>query len=207
MRKKNIIILIICVVLIIFLSILGYYVFDRNRQIIINSEENNKLLEKYNSIIKNIEDNMNSIMISNEDDSIIWFYFNNEIKDTKKRSLFNNVVRDIRNSYYYSNTDIYSHSNYVDKFSGYEKVKKKDFEELMMGYNFNNDYLINFIYYKDNILDSEYEKIKMIANEIYDYYLSIKDKEFKDYKSVLENEIKKMEYIEKLTKYLVDNVE
>ena len=122
------ILIIILSSLILILGILA--INKKDNEIIIKSEFNNKLLEKYNNNLKTIEENLDYITYDLPENSIRWYRFKYENIDETSLNVINMLIRDIREFYAFSNDNgeiYYYDNNYVGKFNNIDKISKKNF--------------------------------------------------------------------------------
>ena len=195
------------IIVTVLLAISGGYLFWKdNMTIIVVNDENNILLERYNSNLKIIENNLNEVSTSNEDGTIKWYFFKKRDIDEQLLNIYDNLIADLRICYIYATDDgtNYTDSNYINRFKDYDKIKQKDFDNLIIGYNFNNSGCLERFNRYDSWIDnsSKFEEIKYFINEIQKYFKEIEYKEFNNYNEVIRNEDKKIGMLKEISEYL-----
>ena len=176
-----------------------------NKEFIVNSSENNKLLNEYENILNDIYDNMNYVSVSNDDvnKDISWTSYKLEMPEENK-NVYDSLVRDIRYCYVYFTDDgsTYTNSNYLSKFKNMNKVSKKEFEEKTKLYsNYNASCLDNFDKYEDLFLNKELKDLEVVIRPIL-IYKNIYNMEVNSYEELLKNEYYKASLIKNVSDFL-----
>ena len=132
--KKIFVIVLIFILIVIGISI---FLFNRSNTIIIDSDENKRLLSEYNENLDIIKDDLDYISVSNSDNSIQWYEFKNSNIDENILNVINMLIRDIGTFYIYATDDgtTYSYSNYLSKFDRYQKISENEFNKIIKNYN------------------------------------------------------------------------
>lgn len=205
-NNKGILIIILST-LILILGILA--INQKDNEIIIKSEFNNKLLEKYNNNLKTIEENLDYITYGLPENSIRWYRFKYENIDETSLNVINMLIRDIREFYAFSNDNgeiYYYDSNYVGKFNNIDKISKKEFLKKIEGYeNSNNDYVKLFNKYEDYFLNGGTERfmnLKLLMDPLITFDKTINNSNIEDYEDLLINEYNKSLFLKNITIYL-----
>ena len=176
-----------------------------NKEFIVNSSENNKLLNEYENILNDIYDNMNYVSGSNDDvnKDISWTSYKLEMPEENK-NVYDSLVRDIRYCYVYFTDDgiTYTNSNYLSKFKNMNKVSKKEFEEKTKLYSkYNASCLDNFDKYEDLLLNKELKDLEVVIRPIL-IYKNIYNMEVNSYEELLKNEYYKASLIKNVSDFL-----
>ena len=204
-NNKNIIILILTA-LILILGLLTINKKDEN--IIIKSNNNDKLLNEFKNNLNSIKNNLDYISNGNPENTIKWFKFKYENMDESEFYVIKMIIRDIRMFYASAAKDgeYYQYENYLDKFENIEKISKKDFRNKVEGYsNKNKEYLGSFTKYNDFFLNensTEFYKLKFLIDPLVLLYKTTKDKNINDYEELLMNEYIKSVYLSNASLYL-----
>lgn len=203
--KKRYIILTGSIIFIVLLIILFINFFP---YIIVNNEENSKLLENYNMKLSQFENEMNEIAIGNNESSFNkWTSLKNRYYDSTSLQLYDLLIQYLNNCYMYAiddGTNI-SYSNYISKFTDLKRINKNDFENLIVGYEINNEgCLRNFNSMKIIVINNN--NLLELVDEFDIYYSSVKNKKFQNYKEILQNENKKIDLMLKATYFLKNDL-
>lgn len=203
MKAKKIII-IITVILLLGIGIVciwQYYPY-----MAIHNNENQQLNTNFVEKSNNFASLMNEIAdIKTDTGYSRWSNLKNRKYDKNLLYVYDSLIQNLDFCYkmatYEENNDfVVSNANYIAKFKDYEHISKNKFKQIISGYEFNNeDCLKKFDSYIDmNINDTEVlEYITKITN----YYQEIKNKNFTNYREVLDNENNKMDLYLNLAKY------
>lgn len=201
------ILIIILSSLILILGILA--INKKDNEIIIKSEFNNKLLEKYNNNLKTIEENLDYITYDLPENSIRWYRFKYENIDETSLNVINMLIRDIREFYAFSNDNgeiYYYDNNYVGKFNNIDKISKKEFLKKIEGYETsNNSYVKLFDKYEDFFLNGGAERfmnLKLLIDPLITFDKTINNSNIEDYEDLLINEYNKSLFLKNITIYL-----
>lgn len=186
-------------------------IISDNMDIDIVTKENTEILSNYQNNLDMIKNEMDEIALPNEEGNINWYKLNGKKIDKDLEEIYTSMMRDIRICYLYATDDgsVFTDSNYVGRFNSYEKIKAKEFNSLIKGYSNNNkDCLSRFNGYYESYFteDKKYEEVKDLINKARSYYQEIKDKEFKNYTVMLDNENKKIEIIKEMADLLYEKV-
>lgn len=202
--NKNKLFLCGILVLIFGVCLLGVFKFN-NKEYVVDSTANNKLLIEYESILNDIYDNMNYVSVSNDDvnKDISWATYKLEMPEENK-NVYDSLVRDIRYCYVYFTDDgsTYTNSNYLSKFKDMDKISKNEFEEKTKLYsNYNNSCLDNFDKYEDLFLNNELNDLEVVIRPIL-IYKDIYNMDVKNYEELLKNEYYKASLIKNASDFL-----
>lgn len=202
--QKKIVIIFIVLVIFLILSIL----IIKENTIVINNEKNKDLYNQYTDIINNIKKNMDYISENNEniDGKIKWSNFKLSL-DSDVSIIYDYLIDDIRICYVYFtdvNNEIYSNSNYLEKFVGMDKILKSEFKNLTKMYSiYNSNCLDRFDKYENNLNKNTFENefLKLMIEPLINYK-KYHDIEVESYESLLINEFDKANLIYNITEYL-----
>lgn len=203
--KKIFVIVLVFILIVIGISI---FLFNRSNTIIIDSDENKKLLNEYNENLEIIKNDLEYISVSNYDDSIQWYEFKNSNIDENLLNVINMLIRDIGTFYIYATDDgtTYSYSNYLSKFDSYQKISESEFNKIINNYNSSNMQLLSlFDKYNDYFVNDnlrEMKILKIIVSPMIGYSRTIYNNSVKNYNELLVNEYNKIFYIKNITNYL-----
>lgn len=202
--KKNIL-LIVFIIAITITFLFCFRVF--NKKSIIMIEDKNNLLSKYNELLENIENNMNTISINNSElnSKITWTYYNLKMDDDMKY-IYDQLIKDIRVCYVYI-TDVentYSNSNFLKRFVDSNRISKEQFDKIMRSFNDYNDSCLNsFLKYEEWFLikNSEIEELKVAVKPII-LFKQFNNPKIDNYEDLFKYEYQKVSLINNITNFL-----
>ncbi len=154
-RKKEIISLVVSLVILLIILVIGIVINEKNNIMVINTKENKEKLEKYNKLLDNIKNNMEEISISNYEfnNTYNWSTYKLNL-DGPAKSQYDLAIARLKDCYlYYRTNDFDNNTDFIRKFKNYDKVSKKEFDKIMLGYVENDNIcfgnIANDFYYVD----------------------------------------------------------
>ncbi len=190
--------------MLILLIAIGLYflLISKNRYINIDSEENKVLFDKCTEALKQFENNMDAITVSNEEAEVRWYKFKK--RDIENVDFYDDLITALRRAHLaISPSEVKRNTNaglilnmfHEDKIKGedFRKFIKEEYERYTTS---STDFtFVSYYNIDDKTLNS-------ILKSIYEYKY-VYDSNPKDYTDLLKNEYLKLLVLNNITEYLL----